>query len=118
MPDSPHRLPENVRPVCYRLTLEPDLTAFTFAGQAEIEIDVKEPTAEITLNAAELRIESAEVRPSPYPSPRGGQPSPYPSPRGRGNQSAARTVVSTLTRLAQCYSIPTRLGVVANRSTP
>ena len=100
MPDSPYRLPENVRPLCYRLTLEPDLTAFTFAGQAEIEVDVKEPTAEITLNAAELRIASAQILPaglpSPYPSPRGrgneagvGLPSPYPSPRGRGNEAGA-----------------------------
>ncbi len=59
---SPHRLPDNVRPVCYRLALEPDLTAFTFAGRAEVEADVTERTSEVTLNAAELRIASAQVQ--------------------------------------------------------
>ena len=61
MPASSHRLPDSVRPVCYRLTLEPDLAAFTFAGKAEIEADAAEPTAEVTLNAAELSISFASA---------------------------------------------------------
>ena len=56
------RLPENVRPVHYRLTLEPDLTAFTFMGQEEIEVTVEALTAEITLNASELNISRATVQ--------------------------------------------------------
>ena len=58
---SSHRLPDSVRPVCYRLSLEPDLAAFTFAGRAEIEADAAEPTPQITLNAAELSIASASA---------------------------------------------------------
>ena len=58
---SSHRLPDSVRPVCYRLSLEPDLAAFTFAGRAEIEADAAEPTSQVTLNAAELSIASASA---------------------------------------------------------
>ena len=56
------RLPGNVRPVHHRLTLEPDLDAFTFAGHEEIEAAIGTPTAEVTLNAAELNVSRAVVK--------------------------------------------------------
>jgi puromycin-sensitive aminopeptidase len=54
-------LPAEVRPVKYRITLSPDLTGFTFAGEETIDIEVKRPTAQIVLNAAELEIQAAHV---------------------------------------------------------
>ena len=58
---SAYRLPSNVRPTAYRLTLTPDLENFTFSGQVSIDVDVAEPTGRILLNAAELQIASASV---------------------------------------------------------
>ena len=58
---SAYRLPTNVRPTAYRLTLTPDLENFEFTGQASIDLDVAEPTARVLLNAAELQITAAKV---------------------------------------------------------
>ena len=58
---SSSRLPDGVRPQHYAVTLEPDLTAFTFAGSEQVEVMIAEPTSSITLNAAELTISSASV---------------------------------------------------------
>jgi puromycin-sensitive aminopeptidase len=55
------RLPTNIRPVKYVLRLAPDLTAFTFKGDENVEIEVVESTSEIKINAAELGFSSAEV---------------------------------------------------------
>ena len=57
------RLSPNVRPIRYRLTLTPDLAAFTFAGSEEVEVVVGEATAEVTLNAAELNVSRASAEP-------------------------------------------------------
>ena len=51
-------LPENVRPTHYQITLQPDMNEFTFDGLEVIDIEVKETTSEISLNAAELRVPS------------------------------------------------------------
>ena len=56
-----YRLPPSVRPHAYRLVLTPDLPAATFSGDVEIDLSVVEPTASITLNAAELAITFAEL---------------------------------------------------------
>ncbi len=58
---SAYRLPANVRPTAYRLTLTPDLENFTFTGQVSIDLRVSEATGRIMLNAAELQIASATV---------------------------------------------------------
>ena len=55
------KLPTNVRPTGYRLTLEPDLETFTFKGSETIDIELAEPTASIILNSAEIEIQSASV---------------------------------------------------------
>ena len=59
---SPYRLPNTVAPVAYRLTIEPDLDKFTYTGSVEIDIDVRRPTKEIVLNAADpLKIVGASI---------------------------------------------------------
>jgi puromycin-sensitive aminopeptidase len=52
-------LPTEVRPVKYRITLSPNLTDFTFAGEETIDIEVSQETSQIVLNAAELEIHEA-----------------------------------------------------------
>ena len=52
-------LPENVRPVHYQITLQPDMDNFTFDGLEVIDIDVKEATSSIVLNAADLSVPAA-----------------------------------------------------------
>jgi puromycin-sensitive aminopeptidase len=56
-----HRLPRNVLPRRYELTLEPDLTAASFAGSVAVEAEVVETTPTVVLNAAELNIDEAWV---------------------------------------------------------
>ena len=51
-------LPANVRPVKYRLTLEPDLQRFTFKGQETIAIEVLESTSTITMNSIDIEAQS------------------------------------------------------------
>ena len=55
------KLPTNVRPTNYRLSLAPDLDTFTFKGSETIDIQVSEPTSSIVLNSAEIEIQSADV---------------------------------------------------------
>ncbi len=56
-----HRLPRTVLPRHYDLEIEPDLHAATFAGRVRIDIDVREPTSEILLNAVELTVDEATL---------------------------------------------------------
>ncbi len=55
------KLPDNVRPTRYELTLEPDLDSFTFTGKETISVEVSEPTSTITLNSAEIEIQDARL---------------------------------------------------------
>jgi puromycin-sensitive aminopeptidase len=54
-----YRLPSTVTPDRYDLTLTPDLTAFTFAGEEWVAVKVHQATSEVVLNALELEIDSA-----------------------------------------------------------
>ncbi len=68
------RLPNYIVPIKYRITIKPDLEAFTFEGDEEIIIDVKKATPAITLHAKELEIESTSISAtSPRPSPQKGR---------------------------------------------
>ena len=55
------RLPEHVIPKRYSITLFPNLQEFTFSGEEEITLELREPAKEIILHAAELEITSAEI---------------------------------------------------------
>ena len=55
----PYRLPRAVIPSRYELTVEPDLTAFTFAGSCATTVEVVEAVTAIVLNAIELDLTKA-----------------------------------------------------------
>ena len=57
--ESAYRLPRTVLPRRYELSIEPDLTAATFAGEEAVAVEVVEPVTEIVLNAKELEIDEA-----------------------------------------------------------
>lgn len=54
-------LPDDVKPVFYRLHLTPDLVNFTFAGKEDVDIVVKKATTTIVLHALEITIKSAKL---------------------------------------------------------
>ena len=58
---NPYRLPSHVVPSAYRLRLDPDLAAATFAGTVEIDVVVKEATSEVVLNALDLELHDATI---------------------------------------------------------
>src|ERR1019366_866823 len=58
----PYRLPTNVVPSAYRLRLEPDLEAARFSGTVEIDVDVREATSDVVLNAVALEVSNAAIR--------------------------------------------------------
>ena len=55
------RLPADVVPEHYSLTLTPDLKAATFSGNETIDVNIKAPTSTITLNAAEIEFLSVSA---------------------------------------------------------
>jgi len=58
------RLPGGVVPTHYTLTLTPDLKRATFTGVEKIDVNIAEAARVITLNAAELDIQSVVVFPN------------------------------------------------------
>ena len=52
----------DITPINYELTFEPDLKKFTFDGTESISVDCKKPTNTITMNCAELKIKSCQVK--------------------------------------------------------
>jgi aminopeptidase N/puromycin-sensitive aminopeptidase len=60
-PVTSQRLPTTVIPTHYTLTLTPDLKAATFSGAEAIDVNIKEPTRSITLNAIEIAIQSVTI---------------------------------------------------------
>ncbi|GGH07097.1 aminopeptidase [Silvibacterium dinghuense] len=56
------RIPDNVIPEHYALSLTPDLKAATFLGSEKIDVLVKQPTDAITLNAAEIKFQSVTAK--------------------------------------------------------
>ena len=57
----PYRLPSSTVPSRYDIRLIPDLEAASFEGQVTIGLEVLQPAEEIVLNAAELKINSAQL---------------------------------------------------------
>ncbi len=57
------RLPSNVHPEHYSLSLTPDLQAATFTGDETIDVVLDTPTKSITLNAADIKFLSVRALP-------------------------------------------------------
>jgi aminopeptidase N/puromycin-sensitive aminopeptidase len=60
-PAAAQRLSGNVVPSHYSLEFTPDLQAATYTGSEVIDINIKEPTSAITLNAIEIEFQSVEI---------------------------------------------------------
>ena len=58
------RLPTNVVPKHYRITLSPDLKKFTFTGSQVVDIEIKQETDKIILNALDLDLSVADYKSS------------------------------------------------------
>jgi aminopeptidase N len=58
---TPGKLPKTVVPVHYAVELEPVLESLTFTGSERVEIDVREPTARLVLNAVNLALTEATI---------------------------------------------------------
>lgn len=58
---SGQRLPSTVTPERYALTLTPNLQAATFSGIETIDVDLREPSRTITLNATQLAFQSVSI---------------------------------------------------------
>ena len=61
MSDNPFRLPRGVVPNHYDIRLEPDLETGEFTGSVGADIEVLEAASSITLNTADIVIESATL---------------------------------------------------------
>jgi aminopeptidase N len=59
--DRPGRLPQGITPLHYEIRIEPDAQALTFDGRVVIELEVRDATRVITLNAVDLEIPHAEL---------------------------------------------------------
>ena len=60
-PGASVRLPDDVIPQAYAISLTPDLSHMTFAGAVTITIDVRRPVKALVLNALDLAIERASL---------------------------------------------------------
>ncbi|MBN8807548.1 MAG: M1 family metallopeptidase [Sphingomonas sp.] len=55
------RLPTDVAPIDYAISIAPNATAMTFTGEEKVTVNVRKPTRTIVLNAADLTINDARV---------------------------------------------------------
>jgi aminopeptidase N len=58
---TPGKLPKAVTPVRYAIELKPDLGSLTLAGVEVVDIEVREPTAGLVLNAVDMTIGAASI---------------------------------------------------------
>src|SRR5947209_4502008 len=63
-PTVPTQLPRTAIPHHYAITVTPHTTRLTFDGTVAIDLDVIKPTAALVLNAADITISSARLRPT------------------------------------------------------
>src|SRR5437016_13445015 len=85
--ETDHRLPNTVRPEKYTIELRPDLTRFTFQGEESVAIRVLRPVKTIELNASQLEVTQAALRPP------GGRTAPATT---RQHRKAAQRLPPTL----------------------
>src|SRR5260370_42408441 len=58
---TPGRLPKTVVPSHYAIELEPNLESLTLAGSEVVDLEVREPTARLTLNAVGMTLTAATL---------------------------------------------------------
>ena len=58
---TPGKLPKTVVPTHYAIELEPNLESLTLAGAETVDIEVREPTARVTVNAVNMTLTAATV---------------------------------------------------------
>ncbi|HUD88022.1 MAG TPA: M1 family metallopeptidase [Xanthobacteraceae bacterium] len=58
---TPGKLPKTVIPVHYQIELTPDLTNLKLAGVEVVDIEVREPTARLILNAVDMTLDAAGI---------------------------------------------------------
>jgi aminopeptidase N len=58
---TPGKLPKTVVPVHYAIELAPDLKQLTLAGSEVVDIEVREPTARLILNALNMTLDTATI---------------------------------------------------------
>jgi puromycin-sensitive aminopeptidase len=58
---NPYRLDPTVVPSAYRIFITPNLDEATFAGRVEIDVEIKESTSTVKLNAIELDLGAATL---------------------------------------------------------
>lgn len=62
---TPGRLPKTVVPTAYAIDLVPDLQGLTLAGSEVVDIDVRQATPKITLNAVKLKFGDVSIDAEP-----------------------------------------------------
>jgi aminopeptidase N len=58
---TPGKLPKTVVPTHYAIELEPNLESLTLAGAEVVDIEVREPTAQLVLNAVAMTLSAASI---------------------------------------------------------
>jgi aminopeptidase N len=58
---TPGKLPKTVVPIHYAIELEPNLESLTLAGVEVVDIEVREPTARLVLNALNMSLAAASI---------------------------------------------------------
>jgi aminopeptidase N len=58
---TPGKLPKTVIPVHYTIELTPDLTSLALKGAEVVDIEVREPTAQLVLNAVDMTLGAASI---------------------------------------------------------
>ena len=58
---TPGKLPKTIVPIHYAIELKPDIESLALPGVEVVDIEVREPTARLTLNAVNTTISSVTV---------------------------------------------------------
>jgi aminopeptidase N len=58
---TPGKLPKTVVPLRYAIELTPDFKSLGIAGVEVVDVEVREPTARLTLNAVNMTLEAASI---------------------------------------------------------
>jgi hypothetical protein len=61
-----YRLPVDVKPIHYDVTIRTDLEKTEYQGFVKISLDIKKDTSRIVLNSSELKLGSAYVPPTDF----------------------------------------------------